>query len=660
MVDVPVYYFVGDNIGGGNSPGDLLSLTVNDEQYYTGPLTTGLIWDPDVAGGGAAKTFRPYDIATLPNPAGSSSTERKFVGAELGFIQQAAKREAALGAWLVKYLRRGVVGPAVDSPATRRWQKAAGEAYSDWLQHCNDAHAFIAQNPVNVRKARAIIVSMGWTDARFIPANTDTFYENFRQWIADLRADLATGNPADLPVIAHSVRGRRFQPDGLQADDAILNRMIACNDALRRLEYVDPKFKLIDWSDLRASLQIPVTFGTDDQNYPAPSEMLPLGRRLWAGYLHATESVPALPGAGVPVYFLIGQSHLMGSTSIDLLFDNRDDVLWHARPEHLTFIWDHNTDAWAKYNPFANSNTGPYTAGGPAVFGPDVTLLLKLLQRHPKGVFLFKVGIPGASLQNTAGAGAFRKSANQHYQWMQAKWNLAKRKLVTDLGVVPDVRGCFWAQGEGDADEPFASTYQAALTEFIRQFRIDFSTRSQHDPLMPFVISKTIDTGFFPRSILKVRAAQEAIATADPQASIVDMDDVPVSTDGVHHTGRGTLILGERLDKGLDEVDNMCAIPVGGGSPTPESASPSGGGSSGITSSPASAPMASSPTTNSSAEQIVAAMDAAASNGGIAQYTVNGQTVTLTDPAKILQVRDYYASLLANRAVGGRRTRASL
>ena len=267
MVDVPVYYFVGDSIGAGNSPGDTFSLTVNDEQYFYGAVPNALIWDPDVAGGGAAKTFRPYNIADLPNPADITSGRRKLIGMELGFIQQAAKKEALLGAWLVKFLRPGIVGNSVFA-TERRWQKAANDAYAEFLTLRNDAHAWLAQNPVYQRKARAIIVSMGWYDARFYAANVDTFYANFRQWIADLRADLATGTPADLPVIAHSVRGRRFAPDGLQPDDAVWNRMVACNDALRRLEYVDPKFKLVDWSDLRTSLQIPVTFGVEDQNPP--------------------------------------------------------------------------------------------------------------------------------------------------------------------------------------------------------------------------------------------------------------------------------------------------------------------------------------------------------------------------------------------------------
>lgn len=651
LVDVPVYYFVGDVIGGGNSAGDLVALTANDSDYYSGPIANALIWDPDVAGGGAAKTFRPYDISVMPNPANPDATVRKLIGMELGFLQQAAKREALLVAWMVKRIRRGVVGNVIDG-SSQRWQKSANDAYSEWLAQCNDAHAFIAGNPSYTRRARAIIVSMGWNDAFLGQANVDAFYTNFRQWIADLRADLATGTPADLPVIAHSVRARRFAPDGAVPDDAMWNRMLACNDALRRLEYVDPKFKLVDWSDLRTST---------DQNHPAPAEMWHIGRRLWTGYLNATESTPALPGNGVPVYFFLGQSHLQGATTTDWLADNADVKLWHALPEQLTFIWNHNTDSWEKYNPFANSNTGPYTASGPALFGPDVTLLLQLLKRHPKGVFLFKVPVPSASLQDTTGGIAFRKSANQVYPWMSAKWNLAKRKLVTDLGVVPDVRGAFWVQGEGDAAEPYATSYQAALAEFILQFRADFSTRTQRDPLMPFVISKTIDTGAFPRGIVKVRAAQEAIATADAQVSIVDMDDLPVRIDNVHHTGRGTLILGERLDSGLDGVDNMCAIPSGGSSPTPETT----GGESGITStsSPSSSPSISSlssVTTNSTAEQIVAAMDAALAQGGIAQYTVNGQTVTITDPAKLLHVRDYYAGLIAARQPGGRRTRASL
>lgn len=648
MVDVPVYYFVGDRLSAlGSARGDLYSIVANDKELLgtSGGFPNALIWDPDIAGGGAVKSFIPYNITTKPNPIDPQEASRATFGFELGLLEQAAKREGVLGAWMVKHLARGIIGTTLDSGfGTRRWRKADNDLYQEFLAHCADAHAFIAQNPVYVRKVRAIIVQMGFIDAFASADNIGVFDARFRQWITDLRTDLAPAGvaPSSIPVIACEVNWRRYSALGDEPNEVRFTHMAQMNDLMRALQFEDPKFKWVDWGGARASV---------DQLFAAPHEALPIGRRLWNGYLQATESVAAVPGTGIPVYFLIGQSHVAGSTSVDFLIDNAGPDLLHQRPQDLSFIWNHDTELWEKYIPGVNSNTGPYVVGGTQNFGPEVSLLLKLLKRHPQGVFLFKVPANGASIH-----AGFARSANNIYPWMAAKWAKAKKLLVNALGLVPDVRGCFWVQGEGDNAEPHATNYATNLRTFIANFRQDFSTRTPSSPLMPFVVSQTIDTGYFGPGITKVRQGQQSVAATDSQVSLIEVDDVPVRTDNVHHTGRGTLILGERLDGGLDGVDNMCAIPISG-SPTPESSSPSSGGESvGLTS----APMVSSPTTTATAEQIVDAMDAAALNGGVAQYTVNGQTVTLTDPAKILQVRQYYSALLARRNPGGTRTRASL
>ena len=187
MVDVPVYYFVGDVFGAlGSARGDLYSITANDRDLTGtgGFIPNALIWDPDIAGGGAAKMFRPYGIASLPNPAGADEGNRATFGFEVGILEQAGRKEGVLNAWMVKHLARGIIGTTLDiGNGTRRWRKEDNDLYTEFLGHCSQAHAFIGQNPIYQRKVRAIIVQMGFTDAYASADNLAVFDTRFRKWI---------------------------------------------------------------------------------------------------------------------------------------------------------------------------------------------------------------------------------------------------------------------------------------------------------------------------------------------------------------------------------------------------------------------------------------------------------------------------------------------
>jgi hypothetical protein len=110
--------------------------------------------------------------------------------------------------------------------------------------------------------------------------------------------------------------------------------------------------------------------------------------------------------------------------------------------------------------------------------------------------------------------------------------------------------GCFlWVQGENEAGWNAAFTYEEKLTGLIAALREDLGT-----PELPFILGRTAlqqgqaQGGPSPdANLAAVRAAQEAVAAADPFVEWVDMDDLPGAGDSYHFATEGYQLLGERM-----------------------------------------------------------------------------------------------------------------
>ncbi len=101
-----------------------------------------------------------------------------------------------------------------------------------------------------------------------------------------------------------------------------------------------------------------------------------------------------------------------------------------------------------------------------------------------------------------------------------------------------------WMQGEADAKGDWcADVYEASLKQLIANLRTDMKA-----PAMPVVLGRLSD---FSTPILpawdKVRQAQEAVAKSDPLVTWVDCDDLNGPKNGLHYTGDGYRLLGERF-----------------------------------------------------------------------------------------------------------------
>ena len=97
-----------------------------------------------------------------------------------------------------------------------------------------------------------------------------------------------------------------------------------------------------------------------------------------------------------------------------------------------------------------------------------------------------------------------------------------------------------WMQGESDATAATAGTYQANLTAFIADIRATYGSS------LPFVIGRlsSKQTAIDAASLNTVRAAQDAVAAADPRTGIFSTDELSMKSDNLHFDADGQQTMG--------------------------------------------------------------------------------------------------------------------
>lgn len=97
-----------------------------------------------------------------------------------------------------------------------------------------------------------------------------------------------------------------------------------------------------------------------------------------------------------------------------------------------------------------------------------------------------------------------------------------------------------WLQGESDAVAGLSASYQTNLTTFIADVRATYGTS------LPFVIARlsSKQTALNSAYLNAVRAAQDAVAAADPRTAVFSTDDFGLRTDNLHFDGSGQQAIG--------------------------------------------------------------------------------------------------------------------
>lgn len=144
----------------------------------------------------------------------------------------------------------------------------------------------------------------------------------------------------------------------------------------------------------------------------------------------------------------------------------------------------------------------------------------------------------GSGLTVTANGGQWVPTAGTTYQRSLSAVNTAGGKVIANV----------WGQGEADAGSGVTqSNYYSGLGTMIAQRRTDVSAAS-----LPYVIATLArnNAGASDSSREAIKLAQVQMC-ADSNIYRVDRMDLPLHTDGVHHTATGFTALGARVAQAI-------------------------------------------------------------------------------------------------------------
>lgn len=239
------------------------------------------------------------------------------------------------------------------------------------------------------------------------------------------------------------------------------------------------------------------------------------------------------------VFLLGGQSNMAG---LGKTTDMKDP---YSKPFNIVKIWNAMTRKWEPLE-------GNFGASGKGSFGPELSFGHAIAEALPNDdVRLVKYAVIGTALYN----GWAPTSGAQYVVFM----NTAKAAL-SDLKasrVDYEIAGMLWLQGESDAAENQAATYEKNLAAFITHMRTEFKT-----PKMAFIIARVL--GYYGGQTGQakiVRDAQVKVAKSTENVTWFDTDDCERVNEG-HYSSSGLIEIGKRFAAGYSELTGN-RVPAG-------------------------------------------------------------------------------------------------
>ncbi len=208
---------------------------------------------------------------------------------------------------------------------------------------------------------------------------------------------------------------------------------------------------------------------------------------------------------------------------------------------------------WLRLQPGSGSMKG--NVGG---FGPELNFgigIHRALGAPTARIALVKHTRGGSSLHTDwlPGGNATTTGDGPDYQAFQTTVNNALASLAPLYpGATVELEGMVWHQGEADAGSPTtAKAYKTSLTRFIADIRATYGK----DLKFGIVQLSNNQTLLNPARLATVKAAQAAVATANPRNYLVTTDDLPMGGSSKIHLGTpANLTIGSRLATGMQQV----------------------------------------------------------------------------------------------------------
>lgn len=188
-------------------------------------------------------------------------------------------------------------------------------------------------------------------------------------------------------------------------------------------------------------------------------------------------------------------------------------------------------------------------------FGPEVSLgrwsADHYVKREPNTrIAIIKYARGGTNLYSQWQAGGDDTSAGDGPEYL-----IFQDTVATGLAALAEkfpsaelsIEGMAWMQGEADCIDSQAPNYQANLTSFIADIRATYGAD------LPFVVGRLSvnQTNRQPGPLETVRAAQTAVAEADPRVALVKTDTFALLSDNLHFSTSGTLDMGRAFAENL-------------------------------------------------------------------------------------------------------------
>ena len=237
----------------------------------------------------------------------------------------------------------------------------------------------------------------------------------------------------------------------------------------------------------------------------------------------------------VSIYLMAGQSNLVG----EALAENLEPA--YAEPFEAAQIWSQTNGEFATLAPGVAEGASEATDEQTTV-GPELSFARQIAERSEKAVYIVKYGQGSTSL-----AEDWNPNGGRQYNTFTQTVDAALSALKAD-GRRYEIDGLVWMQGESDTyEDRFAPQYQDNLTNFVGNMRELYGDELD--------IAIGLVRGDLPTSkenLGLVRAAQQAVAEADPQVTLVDTDALGVAEDVMrvdiddftHYNAAGQVLLG--------------------------------------------------------------------------------------------------------------------